>query len=651
MLLYNYEQCFWEKNDKGVEVLLSHLANGLQTCQTIVNFFKQKSELEKDYSRRLGAINENLSKNLVETSDFGHLNETINCLQNLEFKNAQYHSKQSEFFYSIIYNEMNSILNKLNGKYTMYTGLIEKSQNDNQYTLQGYKDLQGKLLEAQLHVKEINVGISNQTNDNEYLQRKLNKWNSNVTEIQNQLNTLKLECKASKKNWYKNWSKIAGMLQDLESTRIELLRSKLMSYCKILKESNKNEMINLNQMIKKIDSFEAMDDIVKFSTQFGTGRLMEKNSQRSFSRGTEESRSMEMNSSHMANIRKLSSQLQLHGDIEREERVESVGSKRVGSKRVGSKRVGSKRVEGKRVESKRVEGKRVESKRVESISAESISAESISAESISAESQRAQSQHAQSPKTSSRQVSTNMIDPPENLHPYIPPSTRKSPVAKHPQLPFPMETQQLTLPNSFDHLKTFSSTSESSVPSDFQESIKKRQSVDSMATSVSSLVSNIDESQRFARSWNSHNRKRKSLMGRDLDNNDNRSDRLTQSENSKERSAETRRSSVQRVEYSMNRSEPIPRERPAREVSAGGDFPQMASNGEKVIKLAKALFPLFNTESASLASFDENDHLLITEIVNDEWYKGEVYGNEKIDPGRRYGLIPYNFIEIIKDSI
>lgn len=66
---------------------------------------------------------------------------------------------------------------------------------------------------------------------------------------------------------------------------------------------------------------------------------------------------------------------------------------------------------------------------------------------------------------------------------------------------------------------------------------------------------------------------------------------------------------------------------------------------------AKAMYPLIGNEAPGLANFHKGDYLLITEIVNKDWYKGEVYDNDRIDRNHRIGLIPYNFIQLLHQGL
>ena len=239
------------------------------------------------------------------------------------------------------------------------------------------------------------------------------------------------------------------------------------------------------------------------------------------------------------------------------------------------------------------------------------------------------------------------------------------------------------------------SDSSSSNPTDFSH-IKKRQSMESMTTSVSSMANSIDDSQRFAKSWNSTNRKRKSMSHLQVPTYTTRSDseeRTSSFENNRaepdynimrDTSASTilfkppvsqrgmskghthRKSMIlqgsnnpiEDALYEMERiqSSSKPGGKTGNVMAERGmvrdngitvTLPIVTSEGFPVIEYAKAMYPLVGNEAPGLANFHKGDYILITEIVNKDWFKGEVYNNDRIERDHRVGLIPYNFIQLL----
>lgn len=76
-------------------------------------------------------------------------------------------------------------------------------------------------------------------------------------------------------------------------------------------------------------------------------------------------------------------------------------------------------------------------------------------------------------------------------------------------------------------------------------------------------------------------------------------------------------------------------------------LPIVTSQGEPVIKYAKAVYPLSDNDAPEVAHFRKGDYLLITSVVNEDWFTGEVYENDSMDRNHTTGLIPCNFIKVL----
>lgn len=605
-MAYSYELCFWDPNEDGVNVLLEHISAGIKSCDTMVTFFKQRSELEKDYARRLGAIGNKMASDMENSPEYGRLNDCFGLMVNNEKSRAQAHSKQSELLFRQVFNELKTFASKLQARYTTLSGKTEKLRIDKYNKRKGCEDLTKRLEDAQLRARDLQLNQNNVigSKKTEQNRRELAKWESNSREIGIQLDVLKQEYKASQRHWFREWAEMSAQLQEMETARISFLQAKMQQYSQAATETYLLEQTKMDSLINRLATFTPADDISQFSSTYGTGRLKEKR------KVTDE---LSMSSSHRSkrdtyteSIRKLSSQLQRQtlSDSRFDKQLPSLGPSAARDPKVNG--------------------------------------EAIS---------EACSQHSR---------------PVEQLSPY--PARRLNAHASH-------------KPTSS------SSSASSSNPTDFTTHVRNRPSMDSMATSVSSLASSIDESQRFAKSWNSSNRKRKSMshlqeqtrvQEPDSPTGNYCSDENTnhvQMRNSSTNTTIVNTSSAPRgdvrrksmvLQESANPIEEALYEMERIKSTGGNVFassdtrvgrvrdngitvtlPIITSEGEPVIKYAKAVYPLMDNDAAELAHFQKGDYLLLTATVNEDWFRGEVYGNDMIDKTHGNGLIPYNFIQLL----
>lgn len=609
VMSYSYELCFWDPNDNGVNVLLEHISAGIKSCGTMVSFFKQRSELEKDYARRLGAMSNKLVSDMEDSPEYGRLNDCFRTVVTNERARAQAHSKQSELLYRQIHSDVKAFAGKMQARYTTLSGRIENLRVDKYNKRKGCEDLTKKLEEAELRARDLRLNQNNVigSKKSEQNRRELAKWDNNSREISLQLDVLTQEYRASQKYWFKEWADISGQLQEMETARISYLQSKLQQFAQVTLETALLEQSKMDSLMNQLATFTPADDIAEFSSEYGTGRLKEKRKATGDLAVHSSSRSKK--DQHAENIRKLSSQLQRQtlGDSRNDKPLPSP---------------------------------------------------------------KAQRQEEESPRRTPRNEQSRIDEP-------IPADVREelSPSARHQQ-----QNHQRNSP---------SSSGSSSVPTDFTAHMKNRQSIDSMATSVSSMASSIDESQRFAKSWNSSNRKRKSMSH--LHQEKAREEQLRSSigQHSEERfqndTAVLRNSStdttimntslttqqnvrrksmvlqdsnnpIEDALYEMERIKSMgnsvfarsdPQVGRVRDNGITITLPAVTSQGEPVIRYAKAIYPLLDNDAAELAHFDKGDYLLLTATINDDWFRGEVYDSNFIAGSHKNGLIPYNFIQLL----
>ncbi|SMN21758.1 similar to Saccharomyces cerevisiae YMR032W HOF1 Bud neck-localized, SH3 domain-containing protein required for cytokinesis [Maudiozyma saulgeensis] len=662
---YDYKSCFWDPHDDGVNVLLTHIHAGIKSSGTVESFFRQRTELEKDYARRLGAINEKLQQNLQVDPEFGHLNKALTTLLEVEKAKAHAHSKQSEVIYRQAFSNTKLFRGELQARYTTLSGKIEKMRVDKFNKKKGCEELSNRLEKATVRARDLRLNQNNIIGSKrvEQNEKELAKWENNEQETKLQLNVLKQEYKASQRHWLHEWGDITRQLQEMEQARIQFIQAKLQVYIETCMETSILEQSKMDLLNSRLMVFTSIDDIAKFSSEHGTGRLKEKHvnkksfedqpgellDQRSSNKHSPiddngaDYRSSRVSYNHLGtdpyidNIRKLSSNLQ-----KRSQNRSSQYNKAM-----------------------------VDTGGLQNTNSNSDSTIKANSNKI-----------YESPSMNKNNQYEDLMKNSEH-RPITPPP---EPICNT-EVVEPLQEGEVEIPHSHKESSNSYTTSESSSnPTDFTTHLKKRESLESMTTSVSSMASTIGDAQRFSKSWNSSSRKRKSM---------NHINQLLNDEHDKNRQASTNtvinsqfgnsQSSID--SYARNHIKAMPNvkntndtrrksmvlenstnpiedalyemERLQGSTQANSKLgrikdnglivtlPMVTRGGEPVIKYAKANFPLIDNGADELANFEKNDYILITEIISNDWYRGEVYDNERISPDHRDGLIPYNFVSIL----
>lgn len=655
---FDFKSCFWDPHDDGVNILLQHISNGIKSLYTLEQFFRQRADLAKDYSRRLSAIDEKLNKDLATSPDFGHLNDILLSLSSIEKSKSSSYAKQYEFIQGRLYQDIKLFHDNYKAKYITITGKIENLRRDKFDKRKGCEDLAKKLKEAEIKYRDYKLNENNTIGNKrtEQNNREIIKWATNVKEITTQLSILKNEYKASQKFWLKEWALITEQLQDMESERITYIQTKLQDFININMETSILEQTKLEFLNNELTTFTPMDDISKFSNDFGTGRLKEKHQPQQTTRRPQ---SFAPASSTMSNPQSIISK--------RETYMENI-----------------------RKLSDQLQKTYVSRKLNDSIQSSTYHNSNI---------------HSEKPlpvvKQRSNMASSNKNNNRVSLHESQLPSYSHGKDMSINDIPKSSNAQPNHLDNlkyennppSSQHSKTqseSSTTSSSTNPTDFTSHLNGRRSIESMSTSVTSMASSIDDNQRFAKSWNSTTKRKRKSMSHISSIMNYTSSTTSPTEatlhhnihNSRQdphtSEIETRKSSTNTILrksldtttrpksmvitpssnygtkdtlFEMNKLQGgVAKDSKMGRVNDNGiivTLPIVTRSGNPVIKYAKALYPLLDNSSPDVINFDKNDYLLITEEINNEWFLGEVYDNEMIHPDHRVGLIPFNFIQVL----
>ncbi|SCU86261.1 LAMI_0D01156g1_1 [Lachancea mirantina] len=255
-------------------------------------------------------------------------------------------------------------------------------------------------------------------------------------------------------------------------------------------------------------------------------------------------------------------------------------------------------------------------------------------------------------------------------------------------------------PPAKDAYTSSESSQESSNPTDFTSGVRHRTSAESMSTSISSLANSIEDSQRFAKSWNSQNRRKSKTQSQLLNSGGSATNYHSRSsstdttrihktfspstssqrrksmvwsqsaEDPLQEALETmRRTNQERLSSSDSRVD-VPVKSPqhpkpmipfstntnaekqptSKRVMDSGhvvELPLKSSQGENVLRYARALYTYLDANEQQIVNFQKGDYLLLTEQVDQDWFIGEVYASPSIDPPYRIGIVPRNYIELL----
>lgn len=638
MQQYNYQLNFWDDQGKGVEILLEHVGKGFESCKCIVEYFEERSKLEKDYARRLGAISHLLQKQQTLHPDYGYMMKNMEDLRAQSSQLAQMHSKQAEQIYVQSYAQLKEFLSDSEVRLKTLDGRIRSLLEDKLQKHQIRENAMKKLEEAQ--VKQHKTILGNEASNN---QHQLENWQSVVEELGHNCEVLSREYRKAEDRWLHEWVSLSIELQLLEESRIETMKTRLQEFTNFAIDTAVQEQTIMDKLNIALGTFTAQQDIQSFAYTHGTGRMNLKSIGANISQRKSGS---EFVDKHIKNMRKLSSKLSNRkGSASKQQNLQIPGPHMFdfddGASSVYSENDNKTTFPASGIRPSYGAPARVGIPMLSKLNLE----------------ERIKTHPAL--KTRSLKTCPNGSSG-HNIH-----HTCQGHIDDYTQRNVPLHDA-----DSIPKRKGSSDLSCNSNTSDFTDK-KISDGTDSMCTSISSFASSIDDEQRLTKCWNSNNRRkmrnahnRKSFEYKDSSKG---STYHTGNESGIEHvyGATSRRKSLakdlegalkeleraelanhRKVGYGDEEKSSIRRSNersvPFKKNEKTIDYPQFTSKGYNIIGHAKALYSYTEPNDNNILNFKMGDLLLLIEKLNVNWYIGEVHKGNGM-----HGLIPVNYIDIL----
>ncbi|KAI8900404.1 hypothetical protein BC833DRAFT_618536 [Globomyces pollinis-pini] len=227
----SFTNSFWGENDKGLEVLITHMKNGKIVSNEVLALIKERSSIEEDYGKRLAR----LAKSFQPKNEIGTLRDGLEVVRNELENSARVHLELA--------NDLRTKLEKPLMEFITTQHSIRKNHQKNLE-----KQLQAKISQEAVVVKakeryelksveliQLNQMLRVPTTPNiEKVRTKADKVQSQVKtfdqEYQNGCNKLA----DIHQNWKIDMTAACSEFQNLQSARFNFIRASIWNYTNFL---------------------------------------------------------------------------------------------------------------------------------------------------------------------------------------------------------------------------------------------------------------------------------------------------------------------------------------------------------------------------------------------------------------------------------
>jgi len=256
------------KDDRGSEVVVNRMHQGAQTCEELLAFYKERIQLEEEYSRRLNAI----SKRTRGTFETGILRESFETLRNETEQMSRSHLNQARKTHSEALLKIDAFLSNFLARCKPLETSIENiRKNKNQLEVQVSRLKEryaNEVSKLNTYIAQENLLLGKELDKNRdraYKQQQL------VNEIRQEyyLATQKLE--ETQKVWIDEWNTASSKLQELEMERIQFIVSNIWEYTNHVSTSCVTDDAACENVRSSLEHCDPEKEIGIFVKKFKTG--------------------------------------------------------------------------------------------------------------------------------------------------------------------------------------------------------------------------------------------------------------------------------------------------------------------------------------------------------------------------------------------
>ncbi|ODV95959.1 hypothetical protein PACTADRAFT_80041 [Pachysolen tannophilus NRRL Y-2460] len=259
---------FWDKDDKAIEVMERKMQWGKKTCEELQNFYKERIQLEDEYSRRINSI----AKRTIGTSEIGNLRDSFETLRIETQQISKSHSTQANALVNEVYKPLENFISSFKANRKTIEANIDK--------LKKYKDALANKLEHSRQKYELESGkvrsyyAQQHLLDGKELEKlasKAEKSNQLVQSYRHEYYECVKESNEIHERWIREWRLALVKFQELEEERIKFLRSNVWQYVNLISASCLSDDNSCENVRLSLEKCDAKAEIAEFTRLYGTG--------------------------------------------------------------------------------------------------------------------------------------------------------------------------------------------------------------------------------------------------------------------------------------------------------------------------------------------------------------------------------------------
>ncbi|WFD36295.1 formin-binding protein [Malassezia cuniculi] len=259
---------FWGENDAGFQVIQSHSKNTFKTLEDLRSFYKERAEIELDYSKKLAK----LAKTPLGRYEVGPIRHALDTVRTETDSISRSHHQLAQSIRKEVDQPLYEFIHRADGMRRPSQLAVEKLHRhkvaQTQYVARAREKYEHDCTKVNAYTAQSNLV---QGRDLDKLMMKLERVQATVggndADYQSYVHALQ----DTTQKWNAEWKSHLDICQDVEEDRQEFLKSNLWNLANAISTVCVSDDEACERVRVALEACEAIRDVYAFVSEFGTG--------------------------------------------------------------------------------------------------------------------------------------------------------------------------------------------------------------------------------------------------------------------------------------------------------------------------------------------------------------------------------------------
>lgn len=259
---------FWGNDDAGYHQLMARVHNSKQTCDELKQFYKERQNIENEYSKRLSA----LSRKALGSQETGNMKQAMDMIRTTTQSTAANHETVARQITEQLVAPLEAYTSTMRGRTKMVEDVMR--QLTRAKTSQNHSSEKAR----NRYMAECNKISGYQAQQNLLMGRELDKNNQKLDKAACQVETLQRQYQDGLRalaqtieNWNAEWRNSCCIIKQIEEERLTFTKANMWAYANSLNVACVADDEACEAIRTSLEKCDPVQDLENYCREYGTG--------------------------------------------------------------------------------------------------------------------------------------------------------------------------------------------------------------------------------------------------------------------------------------------------------------------------------------------------------------------------------------------